>query len=160
MDYSPPGSSVHGILQARILEWVSISFSRKSSQARDRTWVSSIAGAFFTAWATRKALCLLRVKLNVYMVVRSMEIRFIWDSFLVLGKIEGKRKGDGRGWDGWMASPTQWAWIWASSKGWWWTGKPGVLRSMGSQRVRHDWVTELAERVSLMQSNLNFTLHL
>ena len=48
-----------------------------------------------------------------------------------------------RGWDGWMASPTQWTWVWARSGSWWWTGKPGVLQSMGLQRVRHDWVTEL-----------------
>ena len=52
-------------------------------------------------------------------------------------------EGDGRGRDGWMASLTQWTWIWASSGSWWWTGKPGVLQSMGSQRVRHNWVTEL-----------------
>ena len=52
-------------------------------------------------------------------------------------------EGDDRGWDGWMASPTQWTWVWASSRSWWWTGKPGLLQSMGSQRVRHDWATEL-----------------
>ena len=51
MDFSPPGSSIHGILQARILEWVPISFSRGFSQPRDRTWVSRIAGRFFTIWA-------------------------------------------------------------------------------------------------------------
>ena len=52
-------------------------------------------------------------------------------------------EGDDRGWDGWMASPTQWTWVWVSSRSWWWTGKPGVLQSMGSQTVRHDWATEL-----------------
>ena len=52
------------------------------------------------------------------------------------------REGDDRGWDGWMASPTRWTWVWACSGCWWRTGKPGVLQSMGSQRVRHDWVTE------------------
>ena len=52
-------------------------------------------------------------------------------------------KGDDRGWDGWMASPTQWTWVWVNSGCWWWTGRPGVLQSMGLQRVRHDWVTEL-----------------
>ena len=52
-------------------------------------------------------------------------------------------EGDGRGWDGWMASLTQWTWIWASSGSWWSTGKPGVLQSIRSQRVRHNWVTEL-----------------
>ena len=46
-------------------------------------------------------------------------------------------------WDGWMASPTQWTWISAGSESWWWTGKPGVLQSMGLQRVAHVWVMEL-----------------
>ena len=52
-------------------------------------------------------------------------------------------EADNRGWDGWMASPTRQTWIWASSGSWWWTGKPGVLQSMGSKRVGHDWATEL-----------------
>ena len=52
-------------------------------------------------------------------------------------------EGDDRGWDGWMASPTQWTWVWVDSSSWWWTGRPGVLQSMGLQRVRHDWATEL-----------------
>ena len=47
------------------------------------------------------------------------------------------------GWDGWMASPMLWTWVLASSGSWWWTGKPGVLQSVGSQRVGHNWVTEL-----------------
>ena len=55
MDCSLPGSSVHGIFQARVLEWVAISFSRGSSQPRDQTWVSRIAGRSFTIWATREA---------------------------------------------------------------------------------------------------------
>ena len=50
---------------------------------------------------------------------------------------------DDRGWDGWMASPTRWTWVWASSRSWWWTGKSGVLWSMGSQRVGQDLETEL-----------------
>ena len=49
-------------------------------------------------------------------------------------------EGDDRGWDAWMASLTQWTWVWVGSGSWWWTGKPGVLQSMGSQRVKHDWV--------------------
>ena len=51
--------------------------------------------------------------------------------------------GDDRGWDGWMASPTWWTWVWASSRSWWWTGRPGMLKSMGPQRVGHDWATEM-----------------
>ena len=61
---------------------------------------------------------------------------------LMLGKIEGRRRGDNTGWVGWMASPTRWTWIWASSGSWWWTGRSGVLQSMGSQRVKHDWATD------------------
>ena len=51
-------------------------------------------------------------------------------------------EGGDRGWDGWMASPTRWTWVWVNSGRWWWTGSPGVLRFMGSQRVGHDWATE------------------
>ena len=54
-------------------------------------------------------------------------------------RLKAGREGDNKGWDGWMASPTQWTWVWASSGSWWWTGKPGVLQSMGLQTVRHDW---------------------
>ena len=52
-------------------------------------------------------------------------------------------EGDKRGWDDWMASLTWWTWVWVNSGRWWWTRRPGVLRFMGSQRVGHDWVTEL-----------------
>ena len=52
-------------------------------------------------------------------------------------------EGDDRGWDGWMTSPTRWMWVWVNSRSWWWTGRPGVLQFMGSQRVGHDWATEL-----------------
>ena len=61
-------------------------------------------------------------------------------------------EGDNRGWDGWMASPTQWTWVWVNSGSWWWTGRPGVLLFMGLQRVGHDWATELIF--------LEFTIHL
>ena len=56
-------------------------------------------------------------------------------------KVGGEQ--DDRGWDVWMALPTRWPWVWAGSGSWWWTGKPGVLQSMGSQRVGHDRVTKL-----------------
>ena len=58
-------------------------------------------------------------------------------------RLKAEGEGDNRGWDGWMASPTWWAWVWTSSEGWWKTGKPGVLQSMRSQRGRHNWATEL-----------------
>ena len=54
-----------------------------------------------------------------------------FEKTLMLGRIEGRRRGDARGWDGWMASLTQWTWVWVNSRSWWWTGRPGMLQSMG-----------------------------
>ena len=60
-------------------------------------------------------------------------------------RLKAGGEGEDRGWYGWMASPTQWTWVWASSRSWWMTGKPGVLQSMGLQRVGHDWATQLTD---------------
>ena len=54
-----------------------------------------------------------------------------------------RQKEKGKEWDGWMASLTRWTWVWVNSGRWWWTGRPGMLWFMGSQRLGHDWVTEL-----------------
>ena len=62
---------------------------------------------------------------------------------LMLGGMRGRKRRGWWGWDGWMASPTWWTWVWVDSRSWWWTGRPGMLWFMGSQRVVHDWVTEL-----------------
>ena len=64
-------------------------------------------------------------------------------------------EGDNRGWDGWMASQTQWTWVSVNSMSWWWTGRPGMLLFVGSQRVGHDWATELnwTEFLSLSMTN-------
>ena len=70
---------------------------------------------------------------------------------LMLGKFEGRRRGDDRGWDGWMASLTQWTWVWANSGRSWRTGEPGVLQSMGSQRVRHNLANEQQQSYILKQ---------
>ena len=78
--------------------------------------------------------------LKLQYVVHLMWRTYTLEKILMLGKIEGRRR---RGWDGWMASLTQWTWVWVSSGSWWWIGRPGVLQSMGSQRVGHDWATEL-----------------
>ena len=58
-------------------------------------------------------------------------------------RLRAGAEGDDRGWDGWMASPTQWTCVWVDSGSWWWTGRPGMLQFMELLRVRHDWVTEL-----------------
>ena len=69
--------------------------------------------------------------------VDSLEKPWCWEGLGAGGE------GDDRGWDGWMASPTRWTWVWVNSGSWWWTGRPGMLRFMGSQRVGHDWATKL-----------------
>ena len=66
-----------------------------------------------------------------------------WKSLWYWEGLAAGGEGDDRGWDGWMASLTRWTWVWVNSGSWWWTGGPGVLRFMGSQRVGHDWATEL-----------------
>ena len=58
-------------------------------------------------------------------------------------RLKAGGEGVDRGWDGWMVSLTRWTWVWVSSRSWWWIGEPGMLQSMGSQRVGHDWGTEL-----------------
>ena len=106
IDCSLSVSSVHGILQARLLEWVAIHFFRGSSWPRDWIWVSCIAGRFFTIWATRVSI---KQMLPLH----------------------------------WVGEAIQQTWVWVNSRSWWWTGRPGMLQFMGSQRVGHDWATEL-----------------
>ena len=84
---------------------------------------------------------MLKLKLQYFghlmQITDSLEKTWCWE------RLKAGGEGDDRGWDGWTASLTRWTWVWASSRSWWWTGKPGVLQFMGSQSVRHDWATEL-----------------
>ena len=128
-----------GILQARMLEWAAISSCRVSSQPRNRTHVSHIAGGFFTIWATREAPTLIWKSVIVHTVPSSREKKkIIGQGFVIyfcywLGTIqhqyyivfiiawcwEGWRaggEGGNRGWDAWMGSLTQWTWVWANSR--------------------------------------------
>ena len=72
-----------------------------------------------------------------------LKISWSWE------RLRAGGEGDNRGWDGWMAPPTQWTWVWVNPGSWWWTGRPGVLQSIGSQRVGNDWTTELNWNVFL-----------
>ena len=140
MDWSLPGSLVHGILQARTLEWVAISFSKGSSWPGDWTLVSCIPGRFFIIWTTRAKSQLL---LRYFLTLRYYDSDKFVDISIIIQRLKAGGEGENRGWHGWMASLTRWTWVWASSGSWWWTGKPGVLQSMESQRVGHDWAAEL-----------------
>ena len=82
------------------------------------------------------------LKLKLQYLGHLMQRTDLLEKTLMLGKIEPGGERDDRGPDDWMASLTRGTWVRASSGSWWWTGKPGVLQSMGSQRVGHDWGTE------------------
>ena len=87
----------------------------------------------------------LRLKLKLQYFGHLMWRADSLEKTLMLGKFEGRRRGRQRmRWlDGILSLATWWTWVWASSESWWWTGRPGIPQSMGSQRVQHDWVTEL-----------------
>ena len=73
---------------------------------------------------------------------------WLWKRPWCWERLKAGGEGGNRGWNGWMASPNQWTWVWANSRSWWRTGRPGV-QSMGSQRFRHNWVTEQHQNVSI-----------
>ena len=85
---------------------------------------------------------ILKLKLQ-YFGVSDSKNWLIWKKPWCWERLKVGGEGDDRGWDGWMASLIQWTWAWVNSESWWWTGRPGVLQSMGLQRVGHDWATEL-----------------
>ena len=85
----------------------------------------------------------LMLKLKLYYFVTWCEELTHWKIPWCWERLRAGGEGDDEGWDGWMASLTQWTWVWTDSGSWWRTGKPGLLRFMGSQRVGHNWATEL-----------------
>ena len=85
----------------------------------------------------------LMLKLELHILATSCEELTHWKRLWCWEGLGAGGEGDDRGWDGWMASPTRCTWVWVNSGSLWWTGRPGVLRFMGSQRIGHDWVTEL-----------------
>ena len=152
--------TVHGILQARILEWVAFPFShgifltqgsnpglshcrqilyQLSHQGSPRVFLlvhyyTCNAGDSFTHYSFAFLLA----------VATWCKELTHWKRPWCWKRLKAGGEGDNRGWDGWMASPTQWTGVWVNSGSWWWTGRPGVLQYMGSQsRTRlGDW-TEL-----------------
>jgi len=90
----------------------------------------------------------LMLKLKLQYFGHLMQRVDLLEKTLMLGRIGGRRRRGRQRWDGWMASPTLWTWVWVNSGSWWWTGRPGVLWFMGSQRAGHNWATELNKRTS------------
>ena len=85
----------------------------------------------------------LMLKLKLQYFGHLMQRADSFDKTLMLERLMTGKKGDNRGWDGWVASLTRGTWVWVNSGSWWWKGRPGVLRFVGLQRVGHDWATEL-----------------
>ena len=85
----------------------------------------------------------LMVKLKLQYFGHLMRRADSFEKILMLGKLRAGGEGDDRGWDCWLASQTQWTWVWVDSSSWRWIGRPDVLQFMGSQRVGHDWATEV-----------------
>ena len=196
MDCSLPGSSIHGIFQARVLEWgaipspmTNIDSLLKSRDITMPTKVHLVTVLVFPvlmygceSWTIKKAehwiidafeLWCWRRLLRVPWTARRSNQSILkeispeyslegwcwsWNSNTLATWCEEltrlKRswcwerlragEGDNRRWDGWMASPTRWVWVWVNSRNWWWTGRPGMLWFMGSQRIGHDWATKLS----------------
>ena len=151
-DCSLLSSSVHGISQARILEWVAMPSSRGSSQPRDQTQRSNprllqllYCRRILYCWATFASP-----------LATSCEELTHWKRLWCWEGLGAGGEGVDSGWDGWMASLTRWTWVWVDSGSWWWTGRPGMLQFMGSQRVGHDWATELNCALENSQSLMPF----
>ena len=92
----------------------------------------------------------LMLMLNSNTLATSCEELTHWKRLWCWERLGAGGEGDDRGWDGWMASPTQWTWVWVNSKSWWWTGRPGVLQFMGSQKSdTTEWLNWTELRVNL-----------
>ena len=100
----------------------------------------------------------LKLELKLQILVTWYEKLIHWKRPWCWERLKAGGEGDDRGWDGWMASLTWWTWVWVSSRCLWWTGKPGMLQSMGLKTVRHDWATELTWNVftsNKLEAHLN-----
>ena len=136
MDGSPPGFSVHGDSLGKntevgchhFLQGIIPTQGLNPGLLHCRRILYQLCHQLVRVW--RNAI----TQLHVQLIGKDSDAGKDW---------RWEEKGNDRGLDGWMISPTQWAWAWVSSRSWWWTGKPGMLRSIRSQRVGHNWVTEL-----------------
>ena len=151
MECSLPGSSVHRICQVRMIKWAAIPSSRgifltQGSNLGLLYGRQILYHLIHQASPIKLRICqsilkevspecsleglMLKLKLQYFGHLSQRRADSI-EKTPMLGKIEGRRKG----WDGWMASPTQWTWVWVNSGSWWWSGRPGVLQSMGHKEL-------------------------
>ena len=129
--------------------WATVHVVAKSKDTTEQLTVS-LSHAFKLSCYLCFALKILIKQTQLLCITRNSNTSATWCEELTHLKrpwcwerLKAGGEGDNRWWDGWMALPTQWMWVWVNSGSWWWTGRPDVLQSMGSQRVRHDWAIEL-----------------
>ena len=151
MNHSTPGLLVHYKLQSlpKLMSIESVMPSNHLILCRPLLLMPSNFPSI-RVFSNESALRIRMLKLKPWYFGYLMRRTDSLEKTLMLRKTEGRRRRGWQRWDGWMASPTQRTWIWASSRRWWRTGKPGMLQSMGSQRVGHDWVTELSHKKLLI----------
>ena len=94
---------------------------------------------FFNFWGIVLSIISSLVMFQVYIDIFMFRWAYVMKRPWCWERLKAGNEGDDRGWDGWMASLAQWTCVWVNSRSWWWTGRPGVLQSMSSERVRHDW---------------------
>ena len=135
--YDPMDYIVHGIPQARILEWVAFSFSRDIPNPGIEPRSPSLLWTLHQL--SHKGSPDRQKELSFCTVLEELTH---WKRLWCWEGLGAGGEGDNRGWDGWIASPTRWTWVWVNSRSWWWTGSC-MLQFMALQRVGHDWATEL-----------------
>ena len=135
--------------------WISLLRLEKSLETLEKTWEDSWDSWEVPWTASRSNQSILKeispecsleglmLKLKLQYFGHFMRRVDYWKGPWCWERLGAGREGDDRGWNGWMASPTPWTWVWVISGSWWWTGRPGVLWFMGLQRVGHNWTTEL-----------------
>ena len=104
-------------------------------------------------WWILNSMCYIHAMGYNWAIKRSEVLLYTLKRLWCWGRLRAEGEGNDKEWDGWMASPTQWTWVWIGSGSWWWTGRPGVLQFMGSQRVGRNWATELSWTVIYCNMN-------
>ena len=134
----------------KTLSW--LTNKKRASRETSIDWAGPGSGPRIWYWWNTALLCapLSKARTQGYVNLTVTNTLAIWCEELTHWKrswywerLKARGTGDDREWGGWMASPTRWTWVWASSRSWWWTGRPGMRQSVGSQRAGHNWAAEL-----------------
>ena len=157
-------AAIHGVAksQTQLINWIERYLFFLSTQAQSLLKLTSIMSVmpFNYLNLCYPLLLLLSVFPSIRVFSNEPFLCIRWPMYWSLARLKAGGGGIDRGWDDWMASPTWWTWIWGSFGSWWSTGNPGMLQSMGSQKVGHDrvtkfkWTETLATHLTLRSGNM------